>query len=66
MQHKKSFDFKMSMRKFRKQISVSYKNAIETALRDATGGFEQDYEAKVVLKIEGLELKYTAIGKIEG
>ena len=66
MQHKKSFDFKMSMRKFRKQISVSYKNAIETALRDATGGFKQNYEAKVVLKIEGLELKYTAIGKIEG
>ena len=65
MQQKKSFDFKMSMRKFRKQISVSYKNAIETALRDATGGVKQNYEAKVGLTIEGLELKHTAIGKIE-
>ena len=66
MQQKKSFDFKMSMRKFRKQMSVSYKNAIETSLRGARGGVKQNYEAKVGLTIEGLELKYTAIGKIEG
>ena len=66
MQQKKSFDFKMSMRKFRQQISVSYKNAIKTALRDETGGVKQNYEAKVGLTFEGLELKRTAIGKIEG
>ena len=56
----------MSMRKFRQQISVSYKNAIKTALRDETGGVKQNYEAKVGLTSEGLELKHTAIGKIEG
>ena len=56
----------MSMLKFRKQISMSYKNAIETALRDATGGVKQNYEAKVGLTIEGLELKHTAIGKMKG
>ena len=66
MQQKKSFDFKMSMRKFRKQISVSSKPAKETSLRDATGGDEQSYEAKVDLTIEGLKLNNTAIGKIEG
>ena len=66
MQQKKSFDFKMSMRKFRKQISVSSKYAIEKSTRHATGGDEQSYEPKVGLKIESLELKHTASGKIEG
>ena len=54
------------MRKFRKQISVSYKNAIETALRDETGGVKQNYKAKVGLTIEDLKLKHSAIDKIEG
>ena len=66
LQQKKSFDFKMSMRNFHEQICVSSNRAIETSLRDATNGDKQSYKAKVVLTIEVLELKHTAIGKIEG
>jgi len=56
----------MSMRKFCKKVDVWSKHAIETALRNAAGGDKQSYMAKASLKIEGFELKHTAIGKIEG
>jgi hypothetical protein len=60
-----SDDFNMSMRKFLKQVGVTSQQAIEEAMRNAdTAG--QDFEAKVVLTIDGLELEHIVTGTIKG
>ena len=63
-----SEDFNMSMRKFLKQVGVTSQQAIEGAMRDAgtdaTTG--KQYEAKVVLTIDGVALEHIVSGKISG
>lgn len=61
-----SDDFNMSMRKFLKQVGVTSQQAIEEAMRNAddTGG--KSFEAKMVLKVDGLDLEHVVTGKIEG
>ncbi|WP_299149378.1 DUF6494 family protein [uncultured Tateyamaria sp.] len=61
-----SDDFNMSMRKFLKQVGVTSQQAIETAMREAGDTAGKTFEAKVVLRIEGLDLEHVVIGKIEG
>jgi len=52
----------MSMRKFLKQVGVTSQQAIETALREADPAPGQEFKAKMVLTIEGLELKHEVEG----
>ncbi|MCG3266563.1 DUF6494 family protein [Yoonia sp. I 8.24] len=60
-----SDDFNMSMRKFLKQVGVTSQQAIETAMREAeTAG--KTFEAKVVLRIDDLDLEHVVIGTITG
>lgn len=53
-----SDSYNMSMRKFLKQVGVTSQQAIESALREATPAPGQEFKAKMVLTIEGLELKH--------
>jgi hypothetical protein len=60
-----SEDFNMSMRKFLKQVGVTSQQAIEEAMRNAdTKG--KEFNAKVVLTIEGLDFEHVVTGKIKG
>ncbi len=63
-----SDDFNMSMRKFLKQVGVTSQQAIEEAMRnagsDATAG--REFDAKVVLTIDGIEIEHVVTGKIAG
>jgi hypothetical protein len=59
-----SADYNMSMRKFLKQVGVTGQQAIEEALREA-GASGRDYEAKVVLTIEGLDLEHVVTGTLK-
>ncbi|MCP5088413.1 MAG: hypothetical protein GY952_16600 [Rhodobacteraceae bacterium] len=63
-----SEEFNMTMRKFLKQVGVTSQQAIEDAMRtagpDATNG--KSFAAKVVLRIEGLDLEHIVEGKIAG
>jgi hypothetical protein len=61
-----SDDFNMSMRKFLKQVGVTSQQAIEEGLRakGASGG--QEFKAKVVLTVEGLDVEHTVTGTIKG
>lgn len=61
-----SDDFNMSMRKFLKQVGVTSQQAIEEALRKAGDTSGRNFDAKVVLTIDGLELEHIVTGKIEG
>ena len=60
-----SEDFNMSMRKFLKQVGVTSQQAIEEAIRsaDANG---QEFTAKAVITIEGLDLEHVVTGTIKG
>ncbi|MDU8912433.1 DUF6494 family protein [Aestuariicoccus sp. MJ-SS9] len=60
-----SDDFNMSMRKFLKQVGVTSQQAIEEAMRGA-GTAGKEFEAKVVLTIDGLDLEHVVTGKIKG
>lgn len=60
-------EFNMSMRKFLKQVGVTSQQAIEEAMRAAgpeTAG--KTYEAKVVLTVDGLDLRHEIDGTIKG
>lgn len=60
-------EFNMSMRKFLKQVGVTSQQAIEEAMRaqgPETAG--KRYEAKVVLTIDGLDLRHEVTGTIKG
>ena len=60
-----SDDFSMSMRKFLKQVGVTSQQAIEEAMRNAdTKG--KEFNAKVVLTIDGLDFEHVVAGKIKG
>lgn len=56
-------NYNMSLRRFLKQVGVTSQQAIESALRDAGTG--QDYTAKIVLTIEGLELEHVVEGTLK-
>ena len=60
-----SDDFNMSMRKFLKQVGVTSQQAIEDAMRDAESA-GKEFNAKVVLTIEGLDLTHEVSGTIKG
>ncbi len=59
-------EFNMSMRKFLKQVGVTSQQAIEKALRDADAQPGQSFEAKVVLTIDGLDVRHEVNGTIKG
>jgi uncharacterized protein DUF6494 len=61
-----SDEFNMSMRKFLKQVGVTSQQAIEDAMRKAGDVSGRQFDAKVVLTIDGLDLEHTVTGKIEG
>lgn len=54
--------FNMSMRKFLKQVGVTSQQAIETALREVGAADGQEFKAKMVLTIEGLEVEHVVEG----
>jgi len=60
-----SEDFNMSMRKFLKQVGVTSQQAIEQAMRDA-GTPGQNYTARAVITIDGLEMEHVVTGTIKG
>ena len=60
-----SDEFNMSMRKFLKQVGVTSQQAIEEAIRDSDSA-GKEFEAKVVLTIDGLDLEHVVTGKIQG
>lgn len=61
-----SEEFNMTMRKFLKQVGVTSQQAIEDAMREKgdTGG--KEFDARVVLTIDGLDLEHVVTGKIAG
>ena len=61
-----SEDFNMSMRKFLKQVGVTSQQAIEEAMRKAGDTAGKSFAAKMVLKIDGIELEHTVTGSIAG
>jgi len=63
-----SEEFNMTMRKFLKQVGVTSQQAIETAMRDAGSGATagKQFDARVVLTIDGIDLNHVVEGKISG
>jgi len=61
-----SDDFNMSMRKFLKQVGVTSQQAIEEGLRARGATAGQEFEAKVVLTVEGLDIEHVVTGTIKG
>ncbi len=61
-----SDDFNMSMRKFLKQVGVTSQQAIEEAMRKKGASAGQEFKAKVVLTVEGLDVEHTVTGTIKG
>ena len=61
-----SDDFNMSMRKFLKQVGVTSQQAIEEGLRNADAAAGQEFQAKMVLTIEGLDVEHVVTGTIKG
>lgn len=56
--------FNMSMRKFLKQVGVTSQQAIEAALREASPADGQEFKAKMVLTIDGLEVEHVVEGTL--
>ncbi|MBE0452595.1 DUF6494 family protein [Roseovarius autotrophicus] len=61
-----SDDFNMSMRKFLKQVGVTSQQAIEDGLRAKGATAGQEFTARVVLTVEGLDIEHTVTGTIKG
>ncbi len=61
-----SDDANMSMRKFLKQVGVTSQQAIEEGLRNAGASAGQEFTAKVVLTVEGLDVEHVVTGTIKG
>jgi hypothetical protein len=61
-----SDDFNMSMRKFLKQVGVTSQQAIEDGLRKKGVTAGQEFTAKVVLTVDGLDIEHTVTGIIKG
>ena len=58
--------FNMSMRKFLKQVGVTSQQAIEEGLRARGAVTGQEFEAKMVLTVEGLDVEHVVTGTIKG
>ncbi len=56
--------FNMSMRKFLKQVGVTSQQAIEAAMRQAGPADGQEFQAKMVLTIEGLAVEHVVEGTL--
>jgi hypothetical protein len=63
---KMSEDFNMSMRKFLKQVGVTSQQAIKEAFRDTQGTEGKEFNARVVLTVDGVDLEHVVTGKIKG
>ena len=61
-----SDDFNMSMRKFLKQVGVTSQQAIEEGLRAKGARAGQEFAARVVLTVEGLDVEHVVTGTIKG
>lgn len=61
-----SDDFNMSMRKFLKQVGVTSQQAIEDGLRQAGDTAGKEYQAKVVLTVDGLDIEHVVTGTLKG
>ena len=61
-----SDDLNMSMRKFLKQVGVTSQQAIEEAFRAADDTEGEEFEARMVLTIDGVDLEHVVTGKIKG
>ena len=61
-----SDDFNMSMRKFLKQVGVTSQQAIEDGLRQKGATVGEEYQAKVVLTVDGLDVEHVVTGTIKG
>jgi len=61
-----SEDFNMSMRKFLKQVGVTSQQAIEEGMRQAGDTAGREFNAKVVLTVDGLEIEHVVTGTIKG
>lgn len=61
-----SDDANMSMRKFLKQVGVTSQQAIEDGLRNAGATEGQEFTAKVVLTVDGLDVEHVVTGTIKG
>ncbi len=61
-----SEEFNMSMRKFLKQVGVTSQQAIEEAFREAEGTAGKQFEAKMVLTVDGVDLEHVVTGTIKG
>ena len=61
-----SDDFNMSMRKFLKQVGVTSQQAIEDGLRKSGASEGQEFEARMVLTIDGLDVEHVVTGTIKG
>ncbi|WP_120502231.1 DUF6494 family protein [Roseovarius sp. EL26] len=61
-----SDEFNMSMRKFLKQVGVTSQQAIEDGLRTSGTHAGQEFEAKMVLTIDGLDVEHVVTGTIKG
>lgn len=59
-------EFNMSMRKFLKKVGVTSQQAIEEAIREASPAEGQEYTAKIVLTIDGLDFEHVVTGTIIG
>ena len=61
-----SDDFNMSMRKFLKQVGVTSQQVIEEGLRKAgdTGG--REFQARMVLTVDGLDIEHVVTGTLRG
>jgi len=66
METKMSDDFNMSMRKFLKQVGVTSQQAIEEAFRKADGTEGKQFEARMVLTVDGVDLEHVVTGTIKG
>lgn len=59
--------FNMSMRKFLKQVGVTSQQAIEEAMRKAPPeAAGKPFAARMVLRIEGLDMEHVVEGEIIG
>ncbi|WP_101068627.1 DUF6494 family protein [Roseovarius salinarum] len=58
-------EFNMSMRKFLKRVGVTSQQAIEDALRNTPDAAGKEFEARVVLTVEGLGVEHEVTGTLK-
>lgn len=60
-----SSDFNISMRKFLKRVGITSQQAIEEALRNTPDAAGREFEARVVLTVEGLGVEHVVTGTLK-